>query len=465
MGIVKRLLSRNYHMSERQPTRRRYLLGLGALGAVGLAGCTSDSGPGEETESDLFGDATDTPAATATHTAQETPTATAQETPADSGESRPDFGGYLDSANNYNGNVVDATGQSEASVAVGAGDGLAFGPPAVHVDNGATVRWEWTGEGGAHNVVAEDGTFDSGSPMSSGTFEYTFESDGIYNYYCAPHKAIGMLGAVVVGNQYPRWQEEDEHDNPAGRYLSSANNYDGEVVDGREYSEVVVEVGAGNGLAFDPAALHVRPGTTIRWEWTGEGGAHNIIAEDGPFDSGSPVSSGTYEYTVEDAGIYRYYCAPHEAAGMKGALLVGDNYSPVYSDEAPPAGGGGGGTVRPDLQGYLDDAQNYDGDIVDRRGQAETSVAVGAGNGLAFGPPAIHVDNGATVTWEWTGEGGAHSVVETNGQFDSGEVVGEAGHTYSHRFTTDGIYPYYCEPHQAIGMLGVVVVGTDYPRQ
>ncbi|MFD1589232.1 halocyanin domain-containing protein [Halorientalis brevis] len=118
----------------------------------------------------------------------------------------PDLGGYLDGANNYSGSVADKTGQSEVTVEVGAGDGgLAFGPAAVHVDNGATVKFEWTGEGGAHNVVAEDGSFESGSPTASAgvNFEHTFNSDGVYNYYCNPHKASGMLGSIVVGTDYP----------------------------------------------------------------------------------------------------------------------------------------------------------------------------------------------------------------------------------------------------------------------
>jgi halocyanin-like protein len=118
----------------------------------------------------------------------------------------PDFGGYLDGANNYGGSVVDARGQSEVTVEVGAGStGLAFGPAAVHVDNGATVTWEWTGNGGAHNVVADGGAFESGSPVgdSGATFEYAFEEDGIYNYYCSPHQTAGMLGSVVVGTDYP----------------------------------------------------------------------------------------------------------------------------------------------------------------------------------------------------------------------------------------------------------------------
>jgi len=112
----------------------------------------------------------------------------------------------LDGANNYGGEVADKTGQSEVTVEVGAGDGgLAFGPAAVHVDNGATVKFEWTGEGGAHNVVAEDGSFESGSPTASAgvNFEHTFSSDGVYNYYCNPHKASGMLGSIVVGTDYP----------------------------------------------------------------------------------------------------------------------------------------------------------------------------------------------------------------------------------------------------------------------
>ncbi len=120
------------------------------------------------------------------------------------GGGKPDLGGYLDGANNFDGSVTDMTGQGEVTVDVGAGSsGLAYGPAAVHVDNGATVVWEWTGEGGSHNVVAEDETFDSGSTQASGSFEYTFEEDGVYPYYCVPHKSSGMKGVIVVGTDYP----------------------------------------------------------------------------------------------------------------------------------------------------------------------------------------------------------------------------------------------------------------------
>lgn len=108
---------------------------------------------------------------------------------------------YLSDAMNYDGSVADETGSGNVEVDVGAGDsGLAFGPAAVRIDTGTEVTWVWTGAGGAHNVVAEDETFNSGSTVAEeGTeFNYTFEESGVYLYYCNPHKASGMKGAVIV---------------------------------------------------------------------------------------------------------------------------------------------------------------------------------------------------------------------------------------------------------------------------
>jgi len=122
------------------------------------------------------------------------------------GGGEPDFGGYLDPVGNFDG-VVDERGAEEVVVEVGVEQGggpYGFGPAAVHVDNGATVRWEWLGAGGQHNVVHQDGAFESELLAEEGaTFEHTFEEDGIYNYYCAPHQGLNMLGSVVVGTDYP----------------------------------------------------------------------------------------------------------------------------------------------------------------------------------------------------------------------------------------------------------------------
>ena len=91
-------------------------------------------------------------------------------------------------------------GGSTKTVEVGAGSGTSFGPEEVTIAPGDTVVWEWTGEGGAHNVVAEDGAFNSGSPEEGSgiTFEHTFQETGEFPYICEPHEAVGMVGTVIV---------------------------------------------------------------------------------------------------------------------------------------------------------------------------------------------------------------------------------------------------------------------------
>ncbi|GAB3683838.1 hypothetical protein GCM10028857_12020 [Salinarchaeum chitinilyticum] len=229
-------------------------------------------------------------------------------------------------------------------------------------------------------------------------------------------------------------------------WLSGANNYDG-IQDFTGQEQVTVDVGAGNGLAFGPAAIRVDPGTTVTWEWTGNGGPHNVSAVDGSFRSGdtTPEAGTTYERTFEEAGEFRYVCEPHQGAGMKGAVVVG--------------GGGGGVDPAAQVEEFLAGANNYDG-VADLRGEDAVTVDVGAGNGLAFGPAAIHVDPGTTVTWEWTGNGGPHNVSEVDGAFRSGDATPEAGTTFEQTFEEAGVARYVCEPHQGAGMKGAVVVGS-----
>ena len=117
----------------------------------------------------------------------------------DGGDVPDEIDDYLSGANGYDGALEDRTGESRTTVEVGAGGGLAYAPAAIRVDAGTTVVFEWTGEGGGHNVVDEDGGFESDLYSDAGaTFEHTFEEAGNYRYYCDPHKASGMKGGVVV---------------------------------------------------------------------------------------------------------------------------------------------------------------------------------------------------------------------------------------------------------------------------
>ena len=134
--------------------------------------------------------------------------------------------------------------------------------------------------------------------------------------------------------------QEVEPDWPSGVDGGNLGTYE----DARGQDEVTVMVGAAaDGLAFDATKLWVDPGTTITFEWTGSGGAHNVVTVEGEadLDSGDAIDEEghTYEYEVteDDAGITHYYCAPHDAVGMHAGIAVGDDVPTVE------VGGGAGG--------------------------------------------------------------------------------------------------------------------------
>ncbi|MUW14957.1 halocyanin domain-containing protein [Halorubrum sp. CBA1125] len=198
-----------------------------------------------------------------------------------------------------------------------------FSPPAIKVEPETTVTWEWTNSNAEHNVVATDGTFDSGTAVSeSGTkFKHTFETAGTYRYVSEPQAEAGMKGVVVVepapSSEYPAVDE----------WLVDTNGYDGSITEQMDDELVEITAGAeGNGgdLAFDPHAVKVSAGTTVRWRWTGDGGAHNIAFEDGDIETASiSAKSGVnFEHTFNETGVYRYACEPHRAIGQRGAIIV-----------------------------------------------------------------------------------------------------------------------------------------------
>jgi plastocyanin len=93
--------------------------------------------------------------------------------------------------------LLVAPGARAATVEVTASSStLRFSPATVNINVGDTVVW--TGLGGGHNVVADNGSFRSGSPGVVNTFEHTFDSAGTFTYRCEPHGVVGMLGTVNV---------------------------------------------------------------------------------------------------------------------------------------------------------------------------------------------------------------------------------------------------------------------------
>ncbi|PSP95671.1 hypothetical protein BRC84_02870 [Halobacteriales archaeon QS_1_68_44] len=72
------------------------------------------------------------------------------------------------------------------------------------------------------------------------------------------------------------------------------------------------------------------------------------------------------------------------------------------------------------------------------------TVTVGAGDDLAFDPPAVHVDSGTTVVFEW--DQGLHNVAEKgSGERYASETADEPTTTYAVAFESDGVSMYICE--------------------
>ena len=81
-------------------------------------------------------------------------------------------------------------------------DFMVYSKKIVKINVGETVFWKATNPG--HNVEFIKGGFPEGvekfkSKMNKDT-EFKFETPGTYAYWCTPHKGMGMIGFVVVGD-------------------------------------------------------------------------------------------------------------------------------------------------------------------------------------------------------------------------------------------------------------------------
>tara|TARA_Y100000590_G_scaffold441625_1_gene568635 strand:+ start:2294 stop:2728 length:435 start_codon:yes stop_codon:yes gene_type:complete len=80
---------------------------------------------------------------------------------------------------------------------------MVYSEEIVRIDVGDTVIWKSTDPG--HNVefISKNGVPDGVEKFKSKVgkdAEFTFSIPGIYAYWCVPHKTMGMIGFVIVGN-------------------------------------------------------------------------------------------------------------------------------------------------------------------------------------------------------------------------------------------------------------------------
>jgi len=107
------------------------------------------------------------------------------------------------SSNSYsNGNNNNTPGANDIFI-----QGMAFSPVNKTISIGTTIKWT-NYDGFNHTVTSgvpgtPSGLFDSGNIGSSGTFSYTFDQAGTFNYFCKIHTS--MTGTITVqSSTYPK---------------------------------------------------------------------------------------------------------------------------------------------------------------------------------------------------------------------------------------------------------------------
>ena len=81
-------------------------------------------------------------------------------------------------------------------------ESMVYSKKIIRINSGDTVTWKATTKG--HNVEFIKGGVPEGVEKFKSKFnqdtQYKFTVPGVYAYWCTPHKSMGMIGFVVVGN-------------------------------------------------------------------------------------------------------------------------------------------------------------------------------------------------------------------------------------------------------------------------
>lgn len=204
-----------------------------------------------------------------------------------------------------------------------------------------------------------------------------------------------------------------------------------------------IAVGPGDEYVFEPGtedSLRIEPGTTVKFVWKSDN--HNLVVGNQPtranWTGHEKLESEGYStrHTFEVNGSYTFYSQPYRSVGMVGEIIVGASETP---DDQPVTTG-------------------------------SPNVTVGPNGNFTFKPSGddpLVVKSGTTVTFNW--ESGNHNIVvgdqpegaNWTGTAGGASTLYDATHTYTHTFAETGVYEFYCEPHQSVGMTGTIVVVDD----
>jgi pseudoazurin len=102
-----------------------------------------------------------------------------------------------------------------------------FEPAVLRIQPGDTVKWIATDRG--HNSASNEDMLPEGGEGWDGAIneeiEVTLEADGVYGYYCTPHRTTGMVGLILVGEVTEEQLAEAEAVRKRGRARQRYEEY------------------------------------------------------------------------------------------------------------------------------------------------------------------------------------------------------------------------------------------------
>ncbi len=296
-----------------------------------------------------------------------------------------------------------------------------FTPGTVTVREGTRISWANTGAL-PHTVTDRAGRFNSGLLGSGESYGHTFSAAGTYDYYCTLHPEMTATVLVVGSDGSPPPDAPPPVDTTPPDVPPNRPGVSDITIFDNGYSPRNITVAAGSTLTFHNTGLL----------------PHTVTADDGAFDSGLLMTSGTYRKTFPAEGTYDYYCTIHPE--MNGSITVTAGGSVVGAEDGALDGQVTGAAPEqlPQIAGTepADSGQTVVVDVID----------------LDYDPDPVEIEVGTTVVWTNVGDL-PHTVTRT-GDFDSGLMPPDA--VFRHAFTEAGVYDYLCTLHP--GMEGSVIV-------
>ena len=117
---------------------------------------------------------------------------------------------------------------------------------------------------------------------------------------------------------------------------------------------------------------------------------------------------------------------------------------------------------------------NHDHDETGPVSRAEVAMLTDE-DGHRFEPYVVWIETGGTVTW--TNRSGSHTTTAYHSEFDQpvripadadpwdSGMFTEEGESFEREFEIDGVYDYFCVPHDYRAMVGTVIVGNPDPHE